>query len=292
MYSDIPGKDIVKSIPSLDFAYIFLSEVFPSSPYFSKYCHCSPQCERTSYDITMSTAEISEYTIQLKTLQINDDPYLAEIRTIQDWTLLFNRNRLYTQKLRNLEYLIQYVSFFIFAPDYYEYSKILMAVNLFNNSNIYNGTIPYFAQSFEIIANINSQLIKMQTWLVNSRFIKISTYNIEDFKARAAHDIIRNLGNMQLFLENLISSFTDIMEDTEQLLLSLNNSCTFGEWCIPQHSLFVYAEYFNNNITLNKKLLMDAQTMHEELCHMVQSDTKLQRIEPWKGGTKDKEYFR
>ncbi len=61
----------------------FISVNFQMTPEYKEYCNCKPKCERTEYDITVTSSVISKYAASALYLSESEPNDLAEIGRLQ-----------------------------------------------------------------------------------------------------------------------------------------------------------------------------------------------------------------
>ena len=61
----------------------FISVNFQMTPEYMEYCNCKPRCERTEYDMTVTSSVISKYAASALYISEIEPNNLAEIGRIQ-----------------------------------------------------------------------------------------------------------------------------------------------------------------------------------------------------------------
>ncbi len=242
-------------------------------------------------------AAFSDFAMYKMVLDDETIPHLDELRRIRDWTYLHMRNRTYIQQLYQIEtrlIVTTYHEYWVSPATLSGYKDTMLQV--YSKIPGLNTSDAKFIDCFNFtISGLINQSNALSIQLKNSWFFKFMYEDsvAEDFKVRLAHDILRKLGNTKPFLEYRLATFTNILDDFNQLSTCFDLVNQTSVWHPYINSTLTnYINYGILYTTLARINVSRALSLYKELQEKMDADTGLQYIEPWKEDIRDKEFVK
>ncbi len=210
----------------------------------------------------------------------NSSPYLGDVRRVMDFQHLFIRNPNYTQMIRDMDINMASI-FHIITND--------LPKQIDHLKNITASTSCQMNSTLDWLNAIETQYTYLDGYMKTSFFLKSGSnpeYLIDDFGARVAHDVLRDLGYMNPFIKNIYDSLTVL----HNMMAQNPTQCFVNATNISA----LHSDLSGTSIQIDTCLarIQSIYAIHKTLNRLIRADSAFSIIRPWIGDLLDPDYAR
>ncbi len=217
----------------------------------------------------MTWAPFSEIALYARAYIMPDsNHYLEEIRRVMDFQHLFIRNPNYTRMITEMD---------IFMADIYRFISDQLLRHIDRLNNTVNSTPDPMKSTLDFLNASETKYEELMHFMGICFFLKAGAnpeYLVDDFGARLAHDVLRDLGHMDPFIQTINTTLTELYQIVLQNMdISINSDLII-------------------RISTCLSKLQSIHAIHQTLNKLVRADRALTILEKWKGDLIDTDYTR
>ncbi len=237
----------------------------------------------------MTWSPFSDITHYARPYNMPDsNSHLEEIRKVMDFQHLFIRNSEYTTMIRNIDISMSEI-FYIITHVLQEY------INNLNNKLDFTYTNNSTSDCLNTLDRKYKELVE---YFNTCYFLKKDGYHpnyiIDDFGARLAHDVLRDWGHMDPFIQTINDSLAELYELVQKNVTDYlqNNTNNNSDWIIYYNDVADILKGICVKINKCLSSLGYIHTVHRTLYNKVRGDKLFAINAKWKGDIIDHDYVR